>query len=150
LPNDPTDVHDEQLSEIYNWAAYALWELEKNEGEAFVLAKKAFHFNRANEKALKLLREIKNIYSEKTRTYKLLTVGHYPRTFIGDSTLLSFYTSYIVVADSPEEGLKLIKDIEANEIGEELKIDESEVLEHRPDLPKGVYKTLGLIFYDRE
>jgi hypothetical protein len=79
-----------------------------------------------------------------------LTSGTYGKTFINDSTPVSFYTSYFVAAETAEEGLKLIKQIEEKNIGGKLIIEGSEELEFTPHLPKGVYQTQGLAFYNRE
>jgi hypothetical protein len=149
VSSEPIGSKDEQLSEIYFWTALGVWQLTRNKDNSFSYAQRAFWFNRVNEKALWLIREITYECSEKTRIFKLLTGGPYPKSVIGVTEPVSFYTSYFVAAESVEEGLSLIKQIEQSDIGDNLAVSESEALEYAPQLPKGVYQTEGLVFYPR-
>jgi tetratricopeptide (TPR) repeat protein len=58
-----------------------------------------------------------------------------------------FYGSVDVVADSPEEALALLVEIDPPEAGVALTIEETTVREPRPEEPKGVYAVRGRAFY---
>jgi len=150
LPKEPREDGDEQVSEIYAWTAHGVWEQTRIKEKALGLALTAFRFNRVNEKALWLIREINESYSSNTKTFKVLAHGYYGNALTGESKRLPFYASYIVASETPEEGLKIIKEYELADIAESLTIEEYEELEENQDLPKGIYKTAGLTFYDEE
>ena len=57
-----------------------------------------------------------------------------------------YFQSVDVVADSPEEGLSFLLEIDPIE-GAEVRIDESSALEARPGGFKGVYATKGRTYY---
>jgi hypothetical protein len=57
----------------------------------------------------------------------------------GQKGLLSFETSYGVVADSAQEGLDFARDIESAEVGPTLALLNEHVVESSPGALKGVY-----------
>ena len=147
LPAEPVEDGDEEISEIYTWTAFGIWEQTKNRELALDPAIKAYRFNRGNDKVLSLIREINNDYSPDTITFKIMANGLYGQPLKGINKRLPFLTAYIVAAEAYEEALKIIKSHEPADIADNLTIDEYEELEERPDLPKGIYETTGLIFY---
>ena len=61
-----------------------------------------------------------------------------------------FYTTYDVVADSPEEGLGFVQSIEDEELRSGLIVEEFESLEPRSEEPKGVYRVTSRMYYENE
>ena len=58
--------------------------------------------------------------------------------------------NYDVVADSVEQALTFVERMEAPAVRGLLLVEEHEVLEDRPDDPKGVYKRTERHYYERE
>ncbi len=67
-----------------------------------------------------------------------------------DDGPLGVYTSYDVVADSVEEGLRLLKRFEPQEVRDSVRVEGCEDIEARPDEPKGVYRVTGYNLFPLE
>jgi hypothetical protein len=61
-----------------------------------------------------------------------------------------YIVSYDVVADSVDEALAFVERMEAPAVRGNLRIDGHEVIEARPDDPKGVYRRSDRFYYAHE
>jgi hypothetical protein len=150
LPAEPVDDGDATVSEIYSLFSYGLWYTTQDRVQVEPFAKRAFQFNRVNTEALWLLREMRSECSPDTKLFDIEVEGLFGKPLQGESRRLPFVTSYVVAADAQDDALRLVVDIETDDIGRDLEIIDASVLEQRPDLPKGVYKTMGLTFFDSQ
>lgn len=99
---------------------------------------------------LALVRDIDDLYSETAQYFHLIVQGKIPEASPSREEAEGFYVNYHVVADDPEEALDFIREFEDEEVREHLSINEAEVLEPRPEDPKGVYWRGGHVYYDEE
>ena len=99
---------------------------------------------------LALIRDIDAKYSKTANYYRLLIHGIIPITSPRYREAKGFFTTYDVVADNVDEGLQFIREFENDDVKGNLFIDEEEILEQRPNDPKGVYRRNGYSFYERE
>ena len=100
---------------------------------------RALELDKRCESALWLLREVDSNFSPNANYYRLLLGGQVPDNCdelpAGDWV----YVNYEVVAESPEEALTLAARLEPASLRPALRVEEWEVVEPRPDDPKGVY-----------
>lgn len=99
---------------------------------------------------LALIRDIDAKYSKTASYYRLLIHGIIPITSPRYHEAKRFYTTYDVVADNVDEGLRFIRDFEEDNVKGNLFVDEETVLEQRSSDPKGVYWRSGYSFYEKE
>lgn len=99
---------------------------------------------------LALIRDIDAKYSETANYYRLLIHGIIPITSPRYREAKGFYTTYDVVADNVNEGLQFIREFEHDDVKGNLFVDEEEILEQRPNDPKGVYRRNAYSFYEKE
>lgn len=99
---------------------------------------------------LALIRDIDATYSKTANYYRLLVHGVIPITSLRYREVKGFYTTYDVVADNVDEGLKFIREFEDDDVKGNLFVDEEKLLEQRPNDPKGVYWRTGYSFYEKE
>lgn len=99
---------------------------------------------------LALIRDIDAIYSKTATYYRLLVHGIIPISSPRYRETKGFYTTYDVVADNADEGLKFIREFEDDDVKGNLFVDEEKVLEQRSSDPKGVYWHSGYSFYEKE
>jgi hypothetical protein len=63
---------------------------------------------------------------------------------------IAYFVTYDVVADTKDEALNFIREFEDEEFRMNLTVEESEIIEPRPDSPKGVYWHGGRAFYKKD
>jgi hypothetical protein len=126
-----------------------MWLGERVREPALSMARDAFRVWRGCDDALRLIREVHGKRSPKAKYYRLLIAGS---NFAPDNSgeTLSFFTSYDVVAESPEAALEFIKELEPEAIGETLLIEKCKKIEPRSVEPMGVHRTSGLACYSDE
>lgn len=94
-----------------------------------------------NPDLLAIIREIDGLSSEAAQYYRLLLRGH-------TSEDEDFYCHWHVVADSPEEALGFVRALDVPPA--ELSVEEWEIIEPRPNEPKGVYWRSGRVYFEEE
>jgi tetratricopeptide (TPR) repeat protein len=99
---------------------------------------------------LALIRDIEAIFSKTANYYRLLIHGIIPITSPRYREAKGFYITYDVVADNVDEGLQFIREFEDDDVKGNLFIDEQDLMEFRPDDPKGVYRRNGYSFYEKD
>ena len=78
-------------------------------------------------------------------------MGSIPGDAPTSQVLKGYFITYDVVAESPEHTIRWIKEfehVEATHVA--LSVEESEILEARPNEPMGVYWCTGRLYYDDE
>lgn len=135
---------------IYVQLGQVFWESGQQKERAIECVQQAFNFKRGEKSALTLLRNINALYSPRAKYFRLLVQGEWFEQLEdtkGELMSAGFMASYDVVADNRKEALSLLSELEPEEVKASLKINESEVLEKRPEDPKGVYRITGRNFY---
>ncbi|HSG40745.1 MAG TPA: hypothetical protein VLE27_13975, partial [Thermoanaerobaculia bacterium] len=94
-----------------------------------------------NPDLLAVIRDLDGLSSEASQYYRLLLRG---RSSEGEG----FYCHWHVVADSPEEALVFVQALDAPPA--DLSIEEWEIVEARPNEPKGVYWRSGRVYFEEE
>lgn len=146
LPNNPSGKGDRDLSAIYLIYATSLWETTKNKDNAINTLKRSLAFDRTNQPALWLLREIREESSVNSKLMRIDVNGEYFVVFNDGSTKkVPFSTLYKVIAETPDEALGYIKDYERIEIRDTLQISNTKEIEDRPNEKKGVISTMDLV-----
>jgi len=137
------------LGSLYAKRGRAVW-LGRKDGEAALRdAWRALELDRRNPQAAWLVRGVENQISPDGKYYRILLEGRWHEPIEGSEAPPGFYVGYDVVADSELEALELIKRFEPAGVRDSLRIDKKEVLEARPDEPKGVYRAnRGYSFFD--
>jgi hypothetical protein len=64
-----------------------------------------------------------------------------------DQDLPGFFTTYEVVANSADEALELARGFEPLGVRKTVQVEKSEIVEARPNGPKGVYSASGYSFF---
>lgn len=137
------DDNYEELALVYSELGRALWNINHERDRALECAHKALELERGESNALSLIRDIERIKSPKAKYFYLLVEGDwYESLEDGDGEIHphGFFTNYDVVADNKKEALSILRAFESERIRDSLKIVKSEVVEKRPDDPKGVYR----------
>jgi tetratricopeptide (TPR) repeat protein len=137
---------DDQRAGFLAERAVARWFAEGDGPGATADALEAIRLDRGCAKALWALREIEGKRSPVARYFRMLVRGRWHGPIEKGKTALWFYTTYDVVAESPEEALDLARRFEPPEVGAGLEIEEVEDLEAWPEDPKGIYRLTGRIF----
>lgn len=95
------------------------------------------------ERLLWLVREAQPLRSPESHYFRLLLHGTISPGSDVDVDAQGFYSSADVVADSPEEALAFVLQLDPPERGVEVTVHEANALEPRPNGPKGVYAAPG-------
>jgi tetratricopeptide (TPR) repeat protein len=104
-----------------------------------------------DEDLLALVRDIDEQYSAASKYYRLLVHAALPQNHELRREVQGYFIKYDVVAETPEEALGFVREFENAEFpAAELRIEEAEQLEDRPEDPKGVYHFTGRNFYEDE
>ncbi|WP_342643372.1 tetratricopeptide repeat protein [Rhodoligotrophos ferricapiens] len=138
-------VYSNGLSEIYSELSTAFWKTKKKE-EAIGAALRAIHFDRQNQDAQFLLREIRKTNYQNAKYMRIMLHGKWHEPFEGEKEIPKFFTTYDVVADGEEEALNFIKEFEPEAVADSLQIEEVKLIESEKQ-PKGVYKVSSYYFY---
>lgn len=142
LEGEPSPV---AVSLIYRHSASAAQALGEDPTAIRPLLIASVAWDTDSEHALDALRELEPQYSEETRIWRITANGR-------DERLpgVGFIIWYDVAAETAYEAYELAREIE-DEIGfDHLELDESEEVEARPDLPKGVHARGVRHTYDRD
>jgi tetratricopeptide (TPR) repeat protein len=146
----PNDAENADLARLYCAIAEALRQRDDREG-ALAACWKAIAYDHDSERAMALIREVEAQYSGKARYFRLLIQGRGPNPEEGDAADQGFLMKCDVVADTPEEALRLIARFEPAEMRASLTIEETEsVRSAEADQPKGVYWFSGRAFYQED
>lgn len=129
------DEYNEELSSLYTSFAFALWKLGYVD-EALEVSLEAVFLNQYNVNALSNLRGIRDNGDYQKSKYMRILI--HSNKLPSKETGEGFYVSYDVVADNEEEAFEFIMEFELQNIRENIKIEEIEILE-APKQPKGVY-----------
>ena len=138
-----------EYSELLAIYAELMWRLQET-NIAINYLDEAIELDKSNNTAMWLVREIDNLTSETAKYFNILIMGVWLEPFEGESTKPGFFTSYKVVAEDTEHTLHFIKRFEQPEIHKTIKIEESEILNEKPNAPLGVYETTGYSFFPGE
>ncbi|HEY9793961.1 MAG TPA: tetratricopeptide repeat protein [Candidatus Obscuribacterales bacterium] len=135
------------LSRTYAEVGRAHWEGKSDRQSAWENAWKALEWDRSDNNALWLVREIINRKSNGSKWFKLVIEGRWHFAIEPNKPIPSFVTTYEVVADSPEDALNFAKDLEPMEVRSSMKIDHHEDLGNFPENQQGVYWRSAYGFY---
>jgi tetratricopeptide (TPR) repeat protein len=140
--------------ELFGRVAATLGRLRLKQGETKEEVRKwsvgALKIYEHSDRLLALIRDIDELYSETAKYYRLQIHGIIPPTSPRYSWAKGFYTTCDVVADNAEEALSFIREFEDEDLQGNLFIEEENIIEPRPNDPKGVYWHAGYTFYERE
>lgn len=138
-----------ELSMLWLEYARSLFELGRRQ-DAEKAAVRSVRFNVRNEEALPYLREIRRApASLRTNRYRLLVRGQWIASSNDtDKTATGFFANYTVCADSEEEALGLVAELQPEEV-RNLRIEEAKFVDTIAE-PKGVYSASGYVFYSEE
>ena len=145
--------NDDDFALVYSQLGEVFWKSENKKELALECARQALELKRNELSALTLLRNITNAYSPKAKYFRLMIEGNWPEpleTEKGKLLPAGFLTTYDVVADDREEAFAILLEFEPEEVRTSLKINETEVLEERPQDPKGVYRRTGYGFFPKK
>ncbi len=90
-----------------------------------------------NDHVLALIRDIRDERCKESKYYRLVIQGNSLDT---PASVEGFYAPYDVVAESEEEAMTFIEEVESLTGFDHLEIEESEVLSQRVRDPKGIYR----------
>ena len=93
-----------------------------------------------------LIRELQGRRSPDSQYFRLMLHGR----FSSEDAARGFFTTADVVADSVEEALALLLEIDPFETDAEVTIKEATAVEPRPNDTKGVYWQAGRVYYKKE
>jgi len=100
----------------------------------------------SSEETLALIRDTYERHSPGARLFRVVIHGRAPA---GDASL-GYYATYHVVADSPENALGFVEEIEAVDGHGDCRVEDAQSVEDRPSALHGVYWRSGRILYDEE
>jgi tetratricopeptide (TPR) repeat protein len=143
LPEE--DMQD--VARAYAEIGRAHWEGKYNRDGAWENAWKALEWDRSENSALWLVREIINRKSPGSKWYKLVVEGRWHFPIDPDKPPPGFITTYEVVADSPEDAMAFAQDLEPLEVRASMRMDSHEDLGGYPDNQQGVYWRSAYGFY---
>jgi tetratricopeptide (TPR) repeat protein len=136
------DIPDEDMQDLaraYAEVGRAQWEGRYDRQSAWENAWKALEWERSDNSALWLVREIIARKSAKSKWFKLIVEGRWHFPLEPDKPPPGFITTYEVVADTPEDALAFAQDLEPVEIRATMKLDSHEEMGSFPDNNQGVY-----------
>jgi tetratricopeptide (TPR) repeat protein len=135
------------LARTYAEVGRAYWEGKVDRQSAWENAWKALEWDRSDNNALWLVREIINRKSSGSKWFKLVIEGRWHFAIEPNKPIPSFVTTYEVVADTPQDALNFAKDLEPMEVRQSMRIDHHEDLGSFPENHQGVYWRSAYGFY---
>jgi tetratricopeptide (TPR) repeat protein len=135
LPEE--DMQD--LARAYSEVGRGHWEGRLDRQAAWENAWKALEWDRADNSALWLVREIINRKSAASRWFKLIVEGQWHFPLEPDKAPPGFITTYEVVADTPADALAFAQDLEPVEVRQSMRLDQSEDMGPYAENHQGVY-----------
>ncbi len=155
LPRIPSPEDEESastLSRICAYIATACWYEDKSEAEILHYLRQSVVYDRSNQDAAYLFREMDPQFSESPKYYELVIQGNLlPEEVNEDIPSQTFLTTYGVIADSEEEALEYIKIFEIDAIDKDsLTVVNAEVENADSEDAKGVYMVGGFGFFEEK
>ncbi|MEM7515882.1 MAG: hypothetical protein AAF368_03020 [Planctomycetota bacterium] len=142
--DDPEDAYH-----LHYEFGRVLWFGEKDRARALERAHAALALWRGSPQALWLLRELTGRVSADAKYFRLMIHGDWMEP-TEEIDVASFFSNCDVVADSEEEALERVRELEPEEVRASLTLEEAEVLAEAPSQPTGVYRLAPYQFYPRE
>lgn len=145
---------EESDAQYFGLIAAALARIRLSQGSApkevrsFVL--EAVSLYGANSALLRIIRNIDAQYSREAQYFRLLIGCEISEDNPLHSEAKGYYVTYDVVSDSASHALDIIREFESDIGANGLYVEESEILEPRPEDPCGVYKQFGRCYYTDE
>ncbi len=99
---------------------------------------------------LAMIREIHGLRSGAAQYFRLVVHGRIPETSPERREAQGFYSTYDVVADTPDEALGFVRVLDTRGPAADWAVHEAKAVETRPDDLKGVYWAGGRVFYEEE
>jgi tetratricopeptide (TPR) repeat protein len=140
------DMQD--LARAYSEVGRGHWEGKLDRQAAWENAWKALEWDRSDNSALWLVREIINRKSPGSKWFKLIVEGRWHFPLEPDKPPPGFITTYEVVADTPEDALAFAQDLEPVEVRQSMRLDQHEDMGAFPDNHQGVYWRSAYGFYN--
>lgn len=137
----------QDLARAYAEVGRAHWEGRGDRQAAWESAWKALEWDRSDNNALWLVREIIDRKSPGSKWFKLVIEGRWHFSIEAGKPPPAFVTTYEVVADSLNDALILARDLEPVEVRNTMQVDSSEDLGSYPDNQQGVYWRSAYGFY---
>ncbi|MCY3002946.1 MAG: bacterial transcriptional activator domain-containing protein [Planctomycetota bacterium] len=131
-----------QRSQVHSMVAWALHHQDKDRDRALKLAWEAIGIEHSNDPAAELIRILNGRRSTSTREFEIMIRADWHGEHSPDSTssarVVGFISTYVVLADSPEEALEFIRPFEPPTARASVQIERSKDRGASPDEPKGV------------
>lgn len=141
------DEDMQDLARAFAEVGRAYWEGKQDRQKAWENAWKALEWDRADNSALWLVREIINRKSAGSKWFKLIVEGKWHFPIEADKPPPGFITTYEVVADTAEDALAFAQDLEPVEVRPTMHLDSHEDLGSFPENQQGVYWRSAYGFY---
>jgi Tfp pilus assembly protein PilF len=145
---DMPDEDMQDLARAYAELGRAYWEGKYDRQASWENAWKALEWDRSDNTALWLVREIISRKSPGSKWYKLVVEGKWHFPLEPDKDPPGFITTYEVVADSVEDALAFAQDLEPVEVRPSMKVESQEDMGNFPDNQQGVYWRSAYGFYN--
>lgn len=139
--------YNTDLSRIHYEVAKAYWVKEENKEKALTHIFAAIEQDNSNSNAMILLRVIEDKKSDKSKYFRMHIEGKSRGVTKSKEEIMSFFSTYDVVAEDKNEALEYIKRFEPKAVPDSIMIKECEVLKKNINDCKGVYKYSGGIYY---
>lgn len=147
--DDADDDEDEDLAEIMAAWSEAEWALGHKD-RALELAWGAISWDKNNELAMWLLREVEGRPSRQGKEFRILLEGVCPEPIDDDSAPSGFFIAYTVIADSPEAAFAMASRFEPDDVRQSLRLEDYQLLQPNTEDPTGVYWNSGYSYFTRE
>lgn len=147
---DLAERSNDQLSRLYASIAVISKTFHDDPDKARLMIDEALSWNKSNAVALRVLRELKNIKSDKnSREYSISVEGDWHEPFVGETECHSFVSKYTVVASSDAEALEFARELEPPAVRNTLRIiDREKGVKVKKDDLKGVYWRSSYFFFE--
>lgn len=123
---------------------------EKSKTDIREWAFNMLEYDETNSMLLALIRDIDDKYSDSAKYFRLFVHCMIPFTHPSYGDAIGYFVTYHAVADTKDEALLFAGEFEDEEFRMNLTIEESEILELRPESPKGVYWYGERAFYESD
>jgi tetratricopeptide (TPR) repeat protein len=133
-------------------AVIARLRLERGDAKPAVRAFAVGHWalDVANDRMLAVIRDVDDTYAPDAAYHRLKVEGRVTSRCRSRPDAKGYLCSFHVVAADPEEALAFVRRLDTREPDCALSVVEAEVVEPRPDEPKGVYWASPLFYYEED
>ncbi|MEO1449798.1 MAG: hypothetical protein AAFV07_09710 [Bacteroidota bacterium] len=139
LPQATDEKSESVMAQICTYIASAAWYEDREEGEIRHYLELAFAYERENEGAIWLLREMNPEFSDKAKGMSLLIKGTLLDEIAPEG--VTVMGQYSLVADSTEEALGMIRDFDKGWLkADSIVMLENESIEAEEEDAKGIYE----------